>query len=290
MGDEDEAQTKASMSKAHALRLKFFGYRVMPPGGGDHFRVSVVRKSRTSRHGRFKLRRLKTIQKESKLHRDLELEGDRVAGMGQEAPTEISLSLSSSASSDTFTEKEDVVLGSENRGSLVDKLRIHSHSSVSIIGRRREMEDAVRVEIGFLEGFDFFGVYDGHGGSQVSRACEQRFHEVVASEAASAIGDGGEGMVNWEKVMSESFQSMDGEVCDVGKTVGSTAVVAVVGKNDVVVANCGDSRAVMSRGGIAVPLSDDHKVIILQVLNNYLIITPLVYFVVLCYLWSAQST
>jgi protein phosphatase 2C len=42
--------------------------------------------------------------------------------------------------------------------------------------------------------------------------------------------------------------------------VGSTAVVAVVGPTHIVVSNCGDSRAVLCRGGAAVPLSSDHKV------------------------------
>ena len=43
-------------------------------------------------------------------------------------------------------------------------------------------------------------------------------------------------------------------------TWGWTAVVAVVGRRRIVVGNCGDSRAVLSRGGVAVPLSSDHKV------------------------------
>lgn len=44
--------------------------------------------------------------------------------------------------------------------------------------------------------------------------------------------------------------------------VGSTAVVALIGRDLIVVANCGDSRAVLCRGGIALPVSDDHKVTI----------------------------
>ena len=41
--------------------------------------------------------------------------------------------------------------------------------------------------------------------------------------------------------------------------VGTTAVVALLGTRMIYVANCGDSRAVLSRGGAAVPLTDDHK-------------------------------
>lgn len=46
----------------------------------------------------------------------------------------------------------------------------------------------------------------------------------------------------------------------VSDAVGTTAIVAVVGPNQIVVANCGDSRAVLCRGGVAMPLSIDHKV------------------------------
>nr|DAD28296.1 TPA_asm: hypothetical protein HUJ06_029764 [Nelumbo nucifera] len=45
--------------------------------------------------------------------------------------------------------------------------------------------------------------------------------------------------------------------CD---AVGSTAVVAVITPEKIVVSNCGDSRAVLCRNGKAVPLSSDHKV------------------------------
>ncbi|CAI6005780.1 unnamed protein product [Closterium sp. NIES-65] len=43
------------------------------------------------------------------------------------------------------------------------------------------------------------------------------------------------------------------------ETVGSTSVVLVVTAHHLVVGNCGDSRAVLCRGGKAVPLSKDHK-------------------------------
>ncbi|XP_076952562.1 putative protein phosphatase 2C 8 [Bidens hawaiensis] len=136
-----------------------------------------------------------------------------------------------------------------------------------VIGRRREMEDAVSVELGFVNDnndnnsrkFDFYGVYDGHGGSRVANGCRERLHKVLAAEMA--VGSGRVAGFDWETLMVESFEKMDEEVNElefVG-SVGSTATVVVVGEDVIVVANCGDSRAVLSRGGAAVPLSNDHK-------------------------------
>ncbi|XP_047044005.1 protein phosphatase 2C 51-like [Lolium rigidum] len=167
-----------------------------------------------------------------------------------------------------------------------------SHGAVSVIGRRREMEDAVAIKRTFLSSpptadaavdgcgggdEDFFAVYDGHGGSRVAEACRDRMHVVLAEEllrlrpsptAAGACADA-RGM---KDALTASFARVDGEVvggaaagadADVAearsRTVGSTAVVAVVGRRRIVVANCGDSRAVLSRAGVAVPLSTDHK-------------------------------
>jgi protein phosphatase 2C len=165
-----------------------------------------------------------------------------------------------------------------------------SHGAVSVIGRRREMEDAVAVAPPFLAEADgsggdveeegFFAVYDGHGGSRVAEACRERMHVVLAEEVlrlrrgdkwqSSATDEEADG-ARWKEAMAACFARVDGEVGaaddddetsgDAGEqTVGSTAVVAVVGPRRVVVANCGDSRAVLSRGGVPVPLSSDHKV------------------------------
>jgi protein phosphatase 2C len=146
-----------------------------------------------------------------------------------------------------------------------------SHRSISVIGRRRTMEDEVRVAPGVVmvresEPYDFFAVYDGHGGAEVANKCRERLHLLVAEEVGGWGRTGGRwGLEGWEKVMSASFARMDEEVdgCDGAEaveSVGSTAVVVLVGREEVVVANCGDSRAVMCHGGVAVPLSLDHKV------------------------------
>ncbi|KAL2318118.1 hypothetical protein Fmac_031994 [Flemingia macrophylla] len=162
---------------------------------------------------------------------------------------EISLSLASSSSS---SEEEDRFSTKQNDG-------VVSYGSASLIGSRKEMEDAVSVEIGFVAkergNCDFFGVYDGHGGAQVAEACRERLHRLVAEEVERSLE------WDWEGILEGCFRKMDSEVAGNAalRTVGSTAVVVVIAEAEIVVANCGDCRAVMARGGEAIDLSTDHK-------------------------------
>ncbi|CAK9157368.1 unnamed protein product [Ilex paraguariensis] len=131
----------------------------------------------------------------------------------------------------------------------------------------------------------FFGVYDGHhGGSQVADCCCDRVQLVLAEETELAIEDLQNGSVrynrkgHWEKAFNNCFHKVDDEVGGVQRgnggladalapslkpvasgAVGSTAVVAVVFPSHIIVANCGDSRAVLCRGKLPMPLSNDHK-------------------------------
>ncbi|KAG7952909.1 hypothetical protein I3843_12G083100 [Carya illinoinensis] len=157
--------------------------------------------------------------------------------------------------------------GGEERRSFARPLL----SSTSVIGRRRVMEDAVRVAPRFAapgqycDTYDFFAVYDGHNGDRVAKACRDRLHVILEEEVERWWSTGGGRGVDWEKAMVACFTKMDEEVKGGGtdegeaRMVGSTAVVVLVGKEEVVVANCGDSRAVLCRDGVAVPLSLDHK-------------------------------
>ncbi|XP_030549619.1 protein phosphatase 2C 51-like [Rhodamnia argentea] len=180
-----------------------------------------------------------------------------------------------SPSSSRSSEKEEdgpigLVLGGGEGEGDARSLTCVSHGSISVIGRRRSMEDAVTEVPGAVAGklgsYDFFGVYDGHGGANVANACRDRLHKLLVKEMEGRTDvccDGG-GESEWREVMEASFGKMDEEVGGKGvdssmRTAGSTAVVAVVGEEEIVVANCGDSRAVLCRGDVAVPLSRDHK-------------------------------
>ncbi|XP_013586926.1 PREDICTED: protein phosphatase 2C 7 [Brassica oleracea var. oleracea] len=176
--------------------------------------------------------------------------------------------------------------------------------TVSICGGRSEMEDAVtalphclkipiKMVMGDHEGMSpslthltshFFGVYDGHGGSQVADYCQDRIHFALAEEIERIKQElcernTGEGrQVQWEKVFVDCYLKVDNEVKGkisrpvVGsssdemvleavspETVGSTAVVALVCSSHIIVSNCGESRAVLLRGKDSMPLSVDHK-------------------------------
>ncbi|WCJ29382.1 Protein phosphatase 2C family protein [Euphorbia peplus] len=163
----------------------------------------------------------------------------------------------------------------------------------SVCGRRPEMEDAVAIEPHFMQipiqmligdrlldsmtkfvhqTAHFFGVYDGHGGTQVANYCRQRVHLTLNEEIECVNNEASDGKVKepceelWRKAFTNCFVKVDSEVGGKGnaepvapETVGSTAVVAVICASHIIVANCGDSRAVLYRGKEPMPLSLDHK-------------------------------
>lgn len=166
----------------------------------------------------------------------------------------------------------------------------------SICGRRPEMEDAVatvprflKVPIQMLTGdldldrltkslthltTHFFGVYDGHGGSQVANYCSGRVHTALQEELEPLMDGDRSGISKdnivqdlWKKAFINCFLKVDDEIGGkqgnvepvAPETVGSTAVVALICSSHIIVSNCGDSRAVLCRGKEAMALSVDHK-------------------------------
>ncbi|XP_010317462.1 probable protein phosphatase 2C 75 isoform X1 [Solanum lycopersicum] len=168
--------------------------------------------------------------------------------------------------------------------------------AISIPGRQRVMEDTISIrpnlcspEINRCRPVDFFAVYDGHGGRHVNPTvasmCKERMHEVLEEELMRMKNNQDTGRQPlegqrmeeaWRRVFKSCFLKIDemascicSECGSVGyecgcplsvlKLTGSTAVVVVLTDETIIVANCGDSRAVLSRSGSAIPLSYDHK-------------------------------
>ncbi|KAM7275940.1 hypothetical protein ACFE04_017806 [Oxalis oulophora] len=153
----------------------------------------------------------------------------------------------------------------------------------SVIGRRKEMEDAVAVIPAFMSRtcdhvggctapgsrtsgevspVHFFAVYDGHGGSQVAEFCKERMHKVIAEELGQERINDFEWQKKWESTFTDGFQRTDDEVLSSNSApdiVGSTAVVVVLSGCQIITSNCGDSRALLCRETQTIPLTVDQK-------------------------------
>ncbi|KAF2531537.1 hypothetical protein F2Q70_00033108, partial [Brassica cretica] len=166
----------------------------------------------------------------------------------------------------TVQSEKKMISRTESR-SLFEFKSVPLYGFTSICGRRPEMEDAVSAIPRFLQSptnslvdgrfnpqstAHFFGVYDGHGGSQVADYCRERMHLALAEEIARenpTLCDGDTWQEKWKRALFNSFLRVDSEIESVApETVGSTSVVAVVFPTHIFVANCGDSRAVICRG------------------------------------------
>lgn len=108
---------------------------------------------------------------------------------------------------------------------------------------------------------------------QVANYCRERIHSTLAEEielVRKCLSDGSvkdSCQEQWKKTFTNCFVKVDAEVGGKAgeepvapETVGSTAVVAIICASHIIVANCGDSRAVLYRGKEPMALSVDHKV------------------------------
>ena len=132
-------------------------------------------------------------------------------------------------------------------------------SVFSAQGKRAYQEDT------YVADGRLYAVFDGHGGPGASRVAQQHIAEAVEGECGG--GDYETCMERAFLQVEERYRLSEQPESDVGKSKrqegreGSTACVAVVSEDasQVVVANAGDSRCVLCRGGHAIPLSEDHK-------------------------------
>ncbi|KAJ6790566.1 putative protein phosphatase 2C 52 [Iris pallida] len=100
-----------------------------------------------------------------------------------------------------------------------------------------------------------FGIFDGHGGSRAAEYLKENLFENLLKHPKF--------MTDTKLAIRETYQKTDADFLDAEKNTlrddGSTASTAVLVGNHLYVANVGDSRAVISKAGKAIQLSDDHK-------------------------------
>lgn len=126
-------------------------------------------------------------------------------------------------------------------------------------GKRSNMEDfhqaQFKTEPKSGEVVGLFGVFDGHGGPNAADYVRTNLfvnlleHTKFTTDIVSALVE------SFEHTDTEYLKQND----NASRDDGCTAVTAVVVGDRLLVANVGDSRAVLSRQGKAMPMSIDHK-------------------------------
>ncbi|KFM22880.1 putative protein phosphatase 2C 11 [Auxenochlorella protothecoides] len=149
-------------------------------------------------------------------------------------------------------------------------------------GWRKNMEDA-HIAHHISKDTYLFGIFDGHGGPEVAKFCSMYIREELERSGEFKAGEyegslvhvfhrmddlmrSAEGFSQLESIrksLDKASATEDEEGDDtysmLRKLAGCTAVVALLKGRRLFVANAGDSRAVLARRGVAVPLSHDHK-------------------------------
>jgi len=122
-------------------------------------------------------------------------------------------------------------------------------------GLRPTMEDAHSVNVGSRH--VYFGLFDGHGGRYMADYAAKYLHKnIILDNKTQSI----------RLAIEQGFQKThDNADKQLSENTGCTALVALLVKDekydlkDLYIASVGDSRAVLSLKGTAIPLSFDHK-------------------------------
>mmetsp|Transcript_1491 Transcript_1491/g.3099 ORF Transcript_1491/g.3099 Transcript_1491/m.3099 type:complete len:414 (-) Transcript_1491:147-1388(-) len=126
------------------------------------------------------------------------------------------------------------------------------------IGSREEMQDVLAVETGIFPNefrSGVFCVFDGHGGDFVAKAAAMVMPSAIISNGAPPT------TCQAQHDLRKIFDIFESSVVDnpMARRTGCTATVAMIAGDQLHVAQAGDSQAVLSRGGSAVPLSIVHS-------------------------------
>ncbi len=127
----------------------------------------------------------------------------------------------------------------------------------SLCGKRASMEDFhdAKSKVFGNQVIGLFGVFDGHGGSRAAEYVKENLFDNLMNHPNF--------LDNTKLAIVESYKQTDEDYLkeenNQQRDAGSTASTAVLVGDRLLVANVGDSRAVICRGGKAFALSDDHK-------------------------------
>ncbi|KAL6058644.1 Protein phosphatase 2C 2 [Balamuthia mandrillaris] len=174
---------------------------------------------------------------------------------GTNKPTVPSTSDTDASSASPAQEKEAIVAVANSK-SFPRKL---AYGVGAVQGVRPTMEDRHYANLSLPKNghLAMFGVYDGHAGEEAADFVAQHLHKQIDAHLAQNS--------DMEAAITAAFLVVDEDFMDEAESMmwysGTVVVCAFLDtqKQEVLVANLGDSRCVLSRNGEAVAMSRDHK-------------------------------
>jgi serine/threonine protein phosphatase PrpC len=134
---------------------------------------------------------------------------------------------------------------------LVQGKQLFSGGHAESIGKRPTMEDSCAIVGEFAgPGTQFYGVFDGHGGSSCAIYCSVNLPGAIA-DAYRASGEMADAISRGIKVVGRAAAAQ-------WPFMGTTAAIIVVADHRIFCANVGDSRIVIIEKGAARRMSYDH--------------------------------
>jgi len=125
------------------------------------------------------------------------------------------------------------------------------------------MEDTFSVcpQLGGVPDREAFAIFDGHAGSIASRFVAKYLERILTATISSHPTDH---PLKWLEITFASLadlfkQKLHETKVEGARHCGTTGLILLVDKENYYVANVGDTRAVLSRGGKAIRLSTDDK-------------------------------
>ncbi|GKT26800.1 Protein phosphatase 2C family like protein [Aduncisulcus paluster] len=156
---------------------------------------------------------------------------------------------------------DDLKLPPERKGTIDVRVAF-----AETVGRRLEMEDVVLVRQRFRgkEHEHLFAVFDGHGGRESAELASDVMPQLLAARMNELESATGKSMALIpapviKNMFTDVFLECNRMLTQHDVEDGSTALVALLHQNRLIVANVGDSRGVLMRDGRALRMSFDHK-------------------------------
>lgn len=144
-----------------------------------------------------------------------------------------------------------------------NRLPTYEVSVCAVQGARPYMEDEWFIS----QNKDFLAVFDGHGGEAVSRYLRQNLYANLQAALPMRNNNTTITTVDYQEALKKGLDKVDREVQRIShwSYQGSTAVAAWIHHDEdskvstLVVANIGDSRAILSKDSMPIALTQDHK-------------------------------